>query len=39
VARIQLGNNQAAKEDLARYLEQVPVSEDRRSIEEAIAGL
>ena len=39
VARIQLGDNQAAKEDLAKYLEQVPVSEDRRSIEEAIAGL
>jgi tetratricopeptide (TPR) repeat protein len=39
VARIQLGDNRAAKEDLAKYLEQMPVSEDRKNVEEAIARL
>jgi len=39
VARMQLGNNSGAREDLAKYLEQMPVAEDRKSIEEAIAQL
>lgn len=39
IARMQLGNNQGAKEDLARYLEQTPAAEDRKDIEEAIAQL
>jgi tetratricopeptide (TPR) repeat protein len=39
IARMQLGNNQGAKEDLARYLEQTPAAEDRKSIEEALAQL
>jgi TPR repeat/Tetratricopeptide repeat len=36
IARIQLGNNQGAKEDLAKYLEQMPAADDRKSIEEAL---
>ena len=39
VARMQLGNNSGAKDDLARYLEQVPAAEDRKNIEDAIAQL
>ena len=39
IARMQLGNNQGAKEDLAKYLEQTPAAEDRKSIEEAITQL
>ncbi|HEU4605060.1 MAG TPA: tetratricopeptide repeat protein, partial [Nitrososphaera sp.] len=39
IAKMQLANNQGAKEDLARYLEQTPAAEDRKSIEEAIAQL
>jgi tetratricopeptide (TPR) repeat protein len=39
VARMQLGNNSGAKEDLAKYLEQTPGAEDRKSIEEAISQL
>ena len=39
VARMQLGNNSGAKEDLAKYLEQTPGAEDRKSIEEAITQL
>jgi regulator of sirC expression with transglutaminase-like and TPR domain len=39
IARMQLANNQGAKEDLARYLEQMPAAGDRKNIEEAIAQL
>jgi hypothetical protein len=39
IARMQLGNNQGAKEDLAKYLEQMPAAEDRKSIEEALTQL
>jgi tetratricopeptide (TPR) repeat protein len=39
IARMQLGNNQGAKEDLIRYLEQMPTAEDRKNIEEALAEL
>src|SRR5690606_1556046 len=39
IARMQLGNNQGAKEDLAKYLEQMPSAEDRKNIEEAITQL
>ena len=36
IARIQLGNNQGAKEDLVKYLELMPVADDRKSIQEAL---
>ena len=36
IARMQIGNNQAAKQDLMTYLEQMPAADDRRSIEEAL---
>ena len=39
IARMQLANNQGAKQDLARYLEQTPAAEDRKSIEEALTQL
>lgn len=39
IARMQLANNQGAKEDLAKYLEQMPAAEDRNSIEEALTRL
>jgi TPR repeat/Tetratricopeptide repeat len=39
VARLQIGNNIGAKEDLAKYLEQVPTAQDRKSIEEALMEL
>jgi tetratricopeptide (TPR) repeat protein len=39
IARMQLANNQGAKEDLARYLEQMPAAEDRKNIEEAMTLL
>lgn len=39
IARMQLANNQGAKEDLVKYLEQMPAAVDRKSIEEAIAQL
>ena len=39
IARMQLSNNQGAKEDLTKYLEQTPAAEDRKSIEEAIVQL
>lgn len=39
VARMQLGNNAGAKEDLAEYLKQTPAAHDRKSIEDAIAQL
>lgn len=39
LARMQLGNNQGAKEDLLKYLEQTPAAGDRKNIEEALANL
>lgn len=39
VARMQIGNNRGAKEDLTRYLEQLPTAQDRKSIEEALMEL
>lgn len=40
VARMQLGNNPGAKQDLMTYLEQMPATvRDRKSIEEAISQL
>lgn len=39
IARMQLGNNPGAREDLAKYLEQMPAAEDRKNIEEAITQL
>ena len=39
IARMQLGNNAGAKEDLAKYLEQTPGAQDRESIVAAIAQL
>jgi regulator of sirC expression with transglutaminase-like and TPR domain len=33
---MQLGNNQGAKEDLVKYLEQMPAADDRKSIQEAL---
>jgi len=39
IARMQLGNDLGAKEDLAKYLEQTPLAEDRKSIEQAISEL
>jgi hypothetical protein len=39
LTRMGLGNNQGAKEDLTKYLEQMPSADDRKSIEEAIAQL
>jgi hypothetical protein len=39
IARMQLGTNQSAKEDLQRYLDQTPTAEDRKSIEDAISQL
>lgn len=39
IARMQIANNQGAKDDLAKYLEQMPEAEDRKSIEDAITQL
>jgi hypothetical protein len=39
IARMQLGSNGGAKEDLAKYLDQMPSAEDREIIKEAIAQL
>jgi tetratricopeptide (TPR) repeat protein len=39
IARMQLANNQGAKEDLVKYLEQTPTAEDRKSVEEALVQL
>lgn len=39
IARMQIGNNRGAKEDLTRYLEQLPTAQDRKSIEEALMEL
>ena len=36
IARMQLGDNQSAKEDLAKYLEQMPAADDRKIIKEAL---
>lgn len=39
LARMQIGNDAGAKEDLIKYLEQMPTAEDRKNIEEALAEL
>lgn len=39
IARMQIGNNAGAKEDLIKYLEQMPTAADRKNIEEALAEL
>jgi Tetratricopeptide repeat len=39
IARMQLANNQGAKEDLGKYLEQTPTAQDKANILEAIAQL
>jgi tetratricopeptide repeat protein len=39
IARMQIGNNAGAKDDLIKYLEQMPTAEDRKNIEEALAEL
>ncbi|HXG06450.1 MAG TPA: tetratricopeptide repeat protein [Nitrososphaera sp.] len=39
IARMQVGNNQGAREDLLKYLEQMPSAQDRKAIEEAITQL
>ena len=39
VVRMQIGNNRGAKEDLTKYLEQMPTAQDRKSIEEALMEL
>jgi hypothetical protein len=39
IARMQIGNNAGAKEDLIKYLEQMPTAEDRKNIKEALAEL
>jgi len=39
LARMQIGNNLGAKEDLVTYLEQTPAAEDKQSIEDAILQL
>ncbi len=39
VARMQIGNKAGAKEDLIKYLEQMPTAEDKKNIEEALAEL
>ncbi len=39
VARMQLGNNAGARQDLDEYLKQTPGAQDRESIKDAIAQL
>jgi hypothetical protein len=39
VVRMQIGNNRGAKEDLTKYLDQMPTAQDRKSIEEALMEL
>ena len=39
VARMQLGNDAGAKEDLVKYLEQTPGAQDKKAIEDAILQL
>ena len=36
IARIQLDNNQGAKQDLVKYLEQTPAADDQKSIQKAL---
>ena len=39
LSRMQLGDNQSAKEDLIKYLEHMPAADDRKSIEDALSQL
>lgn len=39
VARMQLNNNEGAKDDLIKYLEQTPGAQDKKSIQDAILQL
>jgi len=39
VARMQIGDNKGAKDDLYKYLEQMPTAQDRMTIEEALREL
>jgi tetratricopeptide (TPR) repeat protein len=39
IARMELGNNKGAKEDLVKYLEQMPGADDIKSIQEALDQL
>lgn len=39
ISRINVGKNQGAREDLVKYLEQMPTADDRINIEEALAQL
>ena len=39
IARMQLGNKSQAKEDLIKYLDQMPNADDRKDIEQAISEL
>ena len=39
IVRMQLENNKGAKEDLVKYLEQMPSADDQRSILEALNQL
>jgi hypothetical protein len=34
---MEIGNNKGAKEDLVKYLEQMPGADDRKSIQEALS--
>ncbi len=34
IARMQLDNNQGAKQDLVKYLEQTPAADDQKSIQK-----
>jgi tetratricopeptide (TPR) repeat protein len=36
IARMQRDNNEGAKEDLVKYLEQMPSADDRKSVQEAL---
>ena len=36
IARMQLDNNQGAKQDLVKYLEQTPAADDQKSIQKAL---
>jgi tetratricopeptide (TPR) repeat protein len=39
LVRLQVNNNSGAKQDLIKYLEQIPHTADRKSIEDAISQL
>lgn len=39
IARLQIGNNAGAKQDLITYLDQTPNASDRKSIQDAISQL